>query len=724
MPPNSAAADDSRSVLRHACAELEQRLRAGEDCHAEQLLAAHPELASDPDRALELIQVEWLARQALGRSGPPEEWFARFPQWADSLRRWLDQDGPLPGTTADSERTVPSSHPPPRRPKVPLPEQRLDDLEIRGEIGHGGMGIVYRAWDPALRREVALKKIRAGTLATPDQVSRFYREARAAAQLQHPNILPIHGMGLHHGEHCFTMPLLTGGSLADHANRFSASLRAAVVLVEKVARAIQAAHEKGIIHRDLTPANIFMDERGEPLVGDFGLARFSDTGTDVTIPGQVLGTPSYMAPEQAAGQVWKVGPGSDIYSVGVILYELVTGRRPFEGKKSEEVLRQVLTESPPRPRELRPTLDRGLEAILLRCLEREPTRRYATAGALADDLGRWLRGRPVRALRLPWFAPPWRAGRGHYATVAVLVLVLTALVVLLPGSSSSSSSTTTQPKSDATGEGLAELQRELAAGRRVALLGPDGKLRWHRFLTEKRRLPLRAGRGDPLRLEAWNLTLMALLPTPGMAAYRFEAEVLHEQSNEGRAGIFFAARESNAGHGEFSLCTLAYASHGMYAGEWRFWRQRFAETGTVPHGLNLHSSPLLSDRPFALRPNLWLPVLGASTVNLLASPFGQGPILTASGLFPGRTLPDNRYHKLAIEVRPGDIRVFWENDPMRGISCAALEQRTTRPLKPKLPEFPNLGPPPPFDIQGSLGLYVDSGIAWFRNVYLTPLADK
>ncbi|MBI1916654.1 MAG: serine/threonine protein kinase [Planctomycetes bacterium] len=693
MPPDPATADDPRSALQHACAELERRLRAGEDCHAEQLLADYPGLASDPDCALELVQAEWLARKALGRSGPPEDWFTRFPQWRESLKRWLDRDGPLPGSTADSERTVPASNSPPRHPNLPLPEQTLDDLEVRGEIGHGGMGNVYRAWDPILKREVALKKIRTGTLATPEQVHRFYREARAAARLQHPNILPIHGMGLHRGEHCFTMPLVTGGSLADRGSRDSGSGRSAadprgaVALVEKVARAVQHAHHKGIIHRDLKPGNIFLDDCGEPLVGDFGLAKFSDPGAEVTLPGQVLGTPAYMAPEQAAGQVWKVGPGSDIYSLGVILFELLTGRRPFEGKKSEEVLRQVLTKSPPRLRELRPGLDRGLEAIVLRCLEREPEHRYATAAALADDLGRWLHGRPVRALRLPWFAPPWRAGRGRYATIAVLLLFLTALVVLLPGTRSSSSPATTQPKGDPQAEDVqAALQRELAAGRKVMLLGPDGKPRWHRFLTEKRRLPAAARPGDSFRLEAWDVTLMELLPTPGTSAYRFEAEVQHEQSNQGRAGIFFAARESRAGSGEFSFCTLAYASQGKQAGEWRFWRHRYAEAGTVPHGLNLPSSPLLSGRPPDLKPG------------------------------------SNSWRRLAIEVRPREVRVFWEDDPVRGISCKALERRTRIVLT--RPDFPQLGPLPPFDIRGSLGLYVDGGIAWFKNVAVTPLADK
>jgi hypothetical protein len=229
------------------------------------------------------------------------------------------------------------------------------------------------------------------------------------------------------------------------------------------------------------------------------------------------------------------------------------------------------------------------------------------------------------------------------------------------------------------------LQRELATGRKIALLGPDGRPRWHRFLTEKRRLPLGARPGDSFRLEAWGVTLMELLPSPGMSAYRFEAEVLHEQSNQGMAGLFFAARESDAVSGEFSFCTLAYASHGADAGQWRLLRHRYAEAGTRPNGLDLYSPPLLSGRPPDLKPRV------------------------------------NSWRKLMVEVSRREVCVFWGDDPVRRISCDALERRTTRVLRvDKRPDRD----PPPLDVSGGLGLYVDGSIARFKNVSLTLLSDK
>src|SRR4051794_39326033 len=227
-----ATVEDVGSLLRRLCAELERRLRAGEDCRAEQFLEAYPALASDPDSALKLIRTEWLARKALGQGGSSEKWLARFPQWRESLQRWLDQDAVPLSTTDGGVRTIAQCGGRTAEPAAPLPvaDQSLDDHEIRGELGRGGMGVVYCAWDPTLKREVALKKIRAGTLATPDEVRRFYREAQAAARLLHPNIVPIHGMGLHGGEHCFTMPLLTGGNLEQNKQRFQGDARVAVLL--------------------------------------------------------------------------------------------------------------------------------------------------------------------------------------------------------------------------------------------------------------------------------------------------------------------------------------------------------------------------------------------------------------------------------------------------------------------------------------------------------------
>jgi WD40 repeat protein/serine/threonine protein kinase len=421
---------DPQTLLRRACAELRSRLQAGEPCRAEAFLEAQPCLLAVPAFAIDLILTELVTRRQLGETVDPHEFFSRFPQWQEQLRRkftslqGLEEAAPE-RTTREGETVLPTGGgqgaPPP-----PTPE--LGRHELYEEIGKGGMGVVYRARDLVLDREVALKMMLPKFVDGPDSVQRFYREARAAARLRHPNIVPIHGMGLHQGRHCFTMPLMLGGSLGVQKGRFHQDIRAAVVLMEKVARAVQAAHEQGIIHRDLKPANILLDEKDEPLVADFGLAKVSGGEADTTQPGQRLGTPAYMAPEQAAGHSWKVTPASDIWALGVILYELLTGQPPFGGGNAEQVVERVMTAEPPRAGKVRPGLPRALEAVVRHCLEKAPADRYATAAALADDLARWQRGAPPRGPRGTRTRQVWRVVRQRpwVALILAFLLVLAA----------------------------------------------------------------------------------------------------------------------------------------------------------------------------------------------------------------------------------------------------------------------------------------------------------
>jgi serine/threonine protein kinase/WD40 repeat protein len=267
--------------------------------------------------------------------------------------------------------------------------------EILGELGRGGMGVVYRARQVGLDRLVALKVVRAGAHATPEDLARFRREAEAVARLRHPNVVEIYEVGDQGGVPHFAMELCTGGSLAQQLAGGALALRRAAELVETLARAVQAAHEAGVVHRDLKPANVLLTADGIPKITDFGLAKKLDGTTELTATGAIVGTASYMAPEQASGDSKRVGPAADVYALGAILYELVTGRPPFQADTPFDTLLQVLSDAPAPPALLRPGVPADLEAVCLRCLEKKPAWRYASAAELADDLQRFRDGLPL-----------------------------------------------------------------------------------------------------------------------------------------------------------------------------------------------------------------------------------------------------------------------------------------------------------------------------------------
>jgi tRNA A-37 threonylcarbamoyl transferase component Bud32 len=276
-----------------------------------------------------------------------------------------------------------------------LPTVRyFGDYELIEEIARGGMGVVYKARQLSLNRIVALKMILRGTFAAEKDVARFRAEAESAANLDHPHIVPIYEVGEHEDQQYFSMKFVEGTSLAKHPR---GAARAEVVGLVDVARAVHHAHQRGVLHRDLKPSNVLVDSRGTRYVTDFGLAkRLADANSSFTETGQVLGTPKYMAPEQAAGRK-DLTVAADVYSLGVILYERLTGQTPFTGDNVLTLLRQARESEPPRPSTIRPGLDRDLETVVLKCLEKEPGRRYPSAEALADDLSRWLRGEPIQA---------------------------------------------------------------------------------------------------------------------------------------------------------------------------------------------------------------------------------------------------------------------------------------------------------------------------------------
>src|SRR5262245_52915953 len=300
------------------------------------------------------------------------------------------------------------------------------DYELLEEIGRGGQGVVYRARQKSLNRTVALKIIGLGQWATKSHLKRFRLEAEAAAGLNHPSIVPIYEVGERDGACYFSMGLVDGGQLDAIAKREPVPPRRVVELMAKVARTVHYAHEHGILHRDIKPGNILLDANGEPHLTDFGLARLLETESSITQTLDVLGTPSYMAPEQAVGNNVAVSSATDVYGLGAVLYQLLTGQPPFAGGTTYETIKLLLDSEPRRPRQVNPKIDRDLSTICLKCLEKEPKRRYSSALALAEDLERWLKHEPILARHTGIFARGKKWVRRN-PTSALLAASLVAL---------------------------------------------------------------------------------------------------------------------------------------------------------------------------------------------------------------------------------------------------------------------------------------------------------
>jgi serine/threonine-protein kinase len=335
------------------------------------------------------LLLRWEEGRALGRPVSAEELCRERPELLEEVRRAVGALEAVYGVpTCVGEPPAAGSEPAAAPP----------GYELLGELGRGGMGVVYRARQVGLNRLVALKMILSGGHAGPRERARFKAEAEAVARLSHPNIVSVYEVGEHQGRPFLALELVAGGSLAQHLQGKPLQARRAAELVAALARGARAAHEAGVVHRDLKPANVLMGVSvgAAPKIADFGLAKRLDE-PGATRTGDVMGTPSYMAPEQAAGRWREVGPHTDVYALGAILYECLTGRPPFLGATVIETIDQVLTQAPAPPSLLLPKVPRELEVICLKCLHKEPAGRYASAQALADDLERFLAGEPIQA---------------------------------------------------------------------------------------------------------------------------------------------------------------------------------------------------------------------------------------------------------------------------------------------------------------------------------------
>ncbi|HQR05854.1 MAG TPA: protein kinase [Gemmatales bacterium] len=367
------------------------------------------------------------------------QWTENYPQYADQIRSFFLNRGKLEalvgprGVALDEALTIgvetktgeaATGH------KI----RYFGDYELLDEIARGGMGVVFKARQVTLHRIVALKMILSGQLAGPSDVQRFHAEAEAAANLDHPNIVPIYEIGVHEGQHYFSMKLIEGGNLSQAKESRQKLLgtkenqRWAASLLTTVARAVHHAHQRGILHRDLKPGNILIDAAREPHVTDFGLAKKVEGGSDFTHTGVIVGTPAYMPPEQArAAKV--LTTGADVYSLGAILYELLTGQPPFKAATPLDTILAVLEKEPAPPQSINQELDIDLQTICLKCLNKEPSKRYESALSLAEDLERWIRGEPISARPVGSIERAWRWCKRKPALAGMAVLAILALIV-------------------------------------------------------------------------------------------------------------------------------------------------------------------------------------------------------------------------------------------------------------------------------------------------------
>ncbi len=384
QPPNDEFSDvgsaDHDQHLAHVLADLTDRVQLGEDINVDQACRAHPELASDLRDLWGTIMVAHAV-----------------------------------GSEADSNTSPPSDADIVELQELP---SRIGDYELMEEIGRGGMGVVYLARQVNLNRQLALKTILRGPFASQRDRDRFLAEAQAAARLDHPGIVPVYQVGKVDGHMYFSMKYIKGPTLSVLLEKGPMAPRQTARLLAKVSRAIEFAHSRGVLHRDLKPSNILIDESGEPHVSDFGLAKRITDPHSMTQSGAIVGTPAYMSPEQAAGHKQSVGPASDVYSLGAILYHMLTGVPPFQSRSPVETVMKVLEQDPIPPRQRNRDVDRDLEIIAVRALQKPTDLRYHSAGALADDLEAFLNHEPIaaRSGRLNQVVSRWFR-ETHHATV-------------------------------------------------------------------------------------------------------------------------------------------------------------------------------------------------------------------------------------------------------------------------------------------------------------------
>jgi serine/threonine-protein kinase len=680
---------------------------------------------------LEAIDAGWAPTRA--------ELVARYPDLADELHHFFGRQERI-ARLADPSRATPHAGSTPRpngdgsrdtdpqtvvmsRPGEVAAEEgywSLDDYDIVQEIKRGGMGIVFKATQKSLHRTVALKMLLAGPGISTEEIRRFKNEAAEAANLDHPNIVPIYEVGETDGRPYFSMKLFEGGSLAEQVEALSKDHRRAAQLVARVARAVHHAHQRGLLHRDLKPGNILLDGQGEPHVSDFGLAKRFQAGAAETLEpvseesrpaesvppapasdaptlpqfrgqgltraGVIVGTPDYMAPEQAAGQK-ALTTAVDVYGLGAILYKLLTRTAPFHGASAKETLRLVREQEPAPPRAHDRQINRRLEAVCLKCLAKDPARRYGTAEAVAEDLERWLRGEAPLAWQAPWYVRGWRVVRRNLVPGAVMAAIgfLAGVLLLI-----SHYADLDRP--------LREAEEQLARGKEVTLVRDTGLPAWYRWSLGEDFAVVASKPDAPLAILSLAGGMMKLLSSPKNDHFRFSAEVRHDRSvGSSRAGFFFGLNTIETANGVATCwCEVSFSDR-------------------------------CSKEQLYLGPEKGVPRYSKVELTLQRFEAPSGPLSTIPTSEQAYFLPSMHreaapWRQIAVEVTGKSVRLFWEGNPVspNGIDVAKLTGDMNR-LLAVAKGAPHIQYT--FTPQGPLGLVAANGQASFRNVKVTPLTE-
>jgi serine/threonine-protein kinase len=631
----------------------------------------------------------WHNLRRQGQPTAPEQLCADCPDLLPQLKERIAAQsvtpGPAHGDSADQSLRSTRRDTKPKKTPAPLEDgtpRLLAGHEILGILGRGGMGIVYKARHATLDIEVALKTMRIEA-ADAGLADRFLREAQTVVRLNHQHIVRLYEVGQDQGTHYFTMAYVAGGSLHRRRAELAGDERRIVTLMEKVARGVQHAHEHGIIHRDLKPGNILLDEHGEPLVSDFGLAKFVQDVSEQTASGVVLGTAAYMPPEQAAGHNSLVGTHSDVWALGVILYELLTGKKPFEGQDLVSMTHLLTKTEPRRPSSLNHRLDRALETIVLKCLEKNPARRYASAGPLADDLARWLRSEPILARPQPW---PIRLGRKLKQRPIPQVLVMACAVAV--AAAVTFYLTAPAPVVEDKEAVLRHLQAALARGEKVALIGQRGQPRWSAWRVGQDEGNLADAPDGAFVVGNQNCALLELLPDPGIDRFVLEAEVRQDRGEtNGQVGLYFghSAQEENQGTTHY-FCGASFGEiaklQGVFMGQlYRYWHPGKQFKNPAPSAVQLPGGT----RSFDPQPN-----------------------------------PPRVFRKLRVTVTPDWIQLGWFDDTLRRWSRKDVDGFKQMQFMGK-GGWPRPAQMPQFAPREGLGLYVFRAAASFKNVTIGPL---